>query len=483
MSDEGTSAPATRRIIPDPTKPETALAFEIRRLRAAAGLSQHQLADLIGYTRQYVSRAERLTGGCASAELVRVLDAELSADGSLVALHAMVLPQRTARRKRAAHVQGGRSTQPSEEASVKRATTSTSPTRPTSAAPSSDMWISAFSTPGPPEPVGRGEPAVDDCVHAEDGAIQAQPGRMRPRMPDTGPQGHSDELERLHRIDQREGPGQALAGVEDLLGGVGASLAVSRGADRGALLRTAARAAEFAGFLHRDLGSEERCLYWHDRAMEFAQQADDGPMQAYVLLRKAQAAYDRRDAPRMLDLTLAAGRFGTALGPGLRAEILQQQARGEAMLGASGDDVQRRLDEASTVLSTAKGRTADDEPGCRYSERLLGLQSALCLSDAGRPRDAVQRYREVISSDLSLRDHAYFSILMATALALSGEPDEAAQLACLSLPMAMASASRRSVREARTLAAALTPWRGRQHVRELHDVLRSASAGQPARDE
>lgn len=103
MSDDGTPGPTTRRVSPDPTKPETALAMEIRRRRTAAGLSQNQLADSIGYTRQYVSRAERLTGGCTSADLIRALDAELAADGALMALHAKVLPVRTARRLRAAH--------------------------------------------------------------------------------------------------------------------------------------------------------------------------------------------------------------------------------------------------------------------------------------------------------------------------------------------------------------------------------------------
>ena len=463
MSDEGTPAPDVGLVVPDSTKSEAALAMEIRRRRTAAGLSQNQLADSIGYTRQYVSRAERLTGGCASAELVRVLDAELSAEGVLIALHATVLSQRTARRQRASHVGRDHSEHSSEVARVEYVTSPITPTSSTT--PSSVATPSAV----------RGSMLLMSTNPSD--------GQMPLGAPEAGPYEYVVELERLHRVDQRGGPERALSGVEQLLGGIGTALAVSRGADRGALLRAASRAAEFAGFLYRDLGVEERCLYWHDRAMEFAQQSDDGPMQAYVLLRKAQAAYDRRDAPRMLDLTLAAARFGTALSPGLRAEIMQQQARGDAMLGASGEDIERRLDGAYALLSTVERHGSDDEPGCHYSERLLGLQSALCLSDAGRPRDAILRYRTIISSDLSPRDHAYFSILMATALALSGEPDEAAQLACSSLPVAMASSSRRSVREARTLAGALAPWRERHLVRELHDVLRSASASYPARDE
>jgi len=59
------------------------------------------LADLVGYSRQYVSRAERPSKGLASADLVGVIDAALAADGALVGLHASLNGQRLARRVRA----------------------------------------------------------------------------------------------------------------------------------------------------------------------------------------------------------------------------------------------------------------------------------------------------------------------------------------------------------------------------------------------
>jgi transcriptional regulator with XRE-family HTH domain len=62
------------------------LAREIRRLRHQAGLSQPQLAMKIGYTRQYVSLAERPDHNLPSADLVRALDEVLGAKGSLIAL-------------------------------------------------------------------------------------------------------------------------------------------------------------------------------------------------------------------------------------------------------------------------------------------------------------------------------------------------------------------------------------------------------------
>ncbi|CRK58674.1 Helix-turn-helix motif [Alloactinosynnema sp. L-07] len=63
-----------------------ALAAEIRRLRKDAGLSQKQLAAQVGYTRQYVSLAERVGCNLPSLELVRALDARLGAGGRLLAL-------------------------------------------------------------------------------------------------------------------------------------------------------------------------------------------------------------------------------------------------------------------------------------------------------------------------------------------------------------------------------------------------------------
>lgn len=319
-----------------PAHPEAALACEIRLAREAAGLTQGQLANAVGFSREYVSRAERPSKGLASRELVEAIDAALGAGGALVMLRARLHEQRLARRR--------------------------SPQQPTKDHISIDLRTLLV----------RGLTILAAQAVADSSSC------------DVAPEDHAVELTRLQSIDRDEGPERALPGVMALLDTVGREVADSRGVDRRVLLGTASRAAEFAGFLHRDLGDPKLCLYWHDRAMESAQQARDRPLQAYVLLRKAQAAYDQRDAPRMLDLTLAAATAGTVLGV------------------------------------------------------------------------------------------PYFSILMATSLALAGEPDEAARIACASLPTAVATTSRRSIREARSLVGVLTPWQGRHHVRELRDALRSA---------
>lgn len=81
-----------------PEQPSARLAAEIRRLRRAAQMSQPELAQRIGYTRQYVSMAERVGKNLPSQELVRALDTALDAAGSLLALRAQAKIEQRARR-------------------------------------------------------------------------------------------------------------------------------------------------------------------------------------------------------------------------------------------------------------------------------------------------------------------------------------------------------------------------------------------------
>ncbi|MFT7837710.1 helix-turn-helix transcriptional regulator [Saccharothrix sp. BKS2] len=85
-----------------PSAPEPAsvrLAHEIRRRRTAAGLSQPQLAQRIGYTRQYASLAERPGHNLPSAEIVRAIDRALDAGGALIALREQGRKEQNQRRR------------------------------------------------------------------------------------------------------------------------------------------------------------------------------------------------------------------------------------------------------------------------------------------------------------------------------------------------------------------------------------------------
>lgn len=75
------------------------LAERIRRHRLALDLSHAQLAVAVGYSREYVRRAESPRKGLPSADLVRALDHALGTDGALLALREKADMARRARRR------------------------------------------------------------------------------------------------------------------------------------------------------------------------------------------------------------------------------------------------------------------------------------------------------------------------------------------------------------------------------------------------
>jgi hypothetical protein len=135
------------------------------------------------------------------------------------------------------------------------------------------------------------------------------------------------------------------------------------------------------GWLYRDAYQPRLAAHWRDRAVEWAQEAGDWPMQGYILLKKSQAAWDERDGVRMLNLAQAAHDGPWQLPPLVQAEVAQQEARGLAM----------------------------GELGCHYDRALLTMQTAICYCEAGRPRQAAELYREHLDDErISRRDHGYF---------------------------------------------------------------------------
>lgn len=86
-----------RRAVDTEAPATTRLRHEIKRLRRVANLSQPALAARIGYSRQYVSYAERVDT-LPSLGLIRAIDSALEAGGALLALWREAEVERTALR-------------------------------------------------------------------------------------------------------------------------------------------------------------------------------------------------------------------------------------------------------------------------------------------------------------------------------------------------------------------------------------------------
>ncbi|MFJ8489451.1 helix-turn-helix domain-containing protein [Streptomyces sp. NPDC094038] len=278
-------------------------------------------------------------------------------------------------------------------------------------------------------------------------------------------------LNKAKRDDGELGPKKTLPVMLGLLGAVEDHARDVKPSVRRELLAIGADGAEFAGWLYRDIQQPQAAVFWYDRAMEWAQEADNAAMQGYVLLKKSQMAYDERDALRMLTLAQAAGNDRWHLPARVRAEVTQQEALGRAMLGDSLDVVREQLADAEALLTNA----ADDEPdalGAYFTGHTRLVRDAITYTEAGKPGLAADLFSDVLNAGaLSHRDTGFFNARRASALALSGEPDEAAKIGKASAAVAREVRSERTVRVLGEVLLTLDRWRSRPAVREFREAL------------
>ncbi|MFI5893801.1 hypothetical protein ACIA5D_27240 [Actinoplanes sp. NPDC051513] len=229
------------------------------------------------------------------------------------------------------------------------------------------------------------------------------------------------------------------------------------------LMRVGAGAAEFAGWLYRDMGHPVAADYWRDRASEWGLEATDYAMAGYVLIKKSQASWDNRDAARMLGLAEAAQDGPWRLPSRIMAEAVQQQARGLAMVNGNRQKVDDTLERARELLAQGAG---DDGPlAAHYGEQLFRLQTAICYGESGRPDEAAEIYATTLKAEVfSTRDFAYFSVLQAQTLATIQQPDKAASIGCSAFSAATMAGSARTMQELARLRVNLHPWRKRPAV-------------------
>ncbi|MFD9418187.1 XRE family transcriptional regulator [Streptomyces goshikiensis] len=296
------------------------------------------------------------------------------------------------------------------------------------------------------------------------------------RYADQAVVGHlATALDEAARTDGSTGPRQALPAATELLVVIEQLAREAPEPVRRELLGVGARAAEFTAWLHRDSGAPPHVAgFFHDRAVEWATVAGDGPLHAYILLRKAQSA-DRDDPARMLGLARTAAHGPWRLPPRARAEALQQEARALALTGATPDTVARTLAEAHQALGEA-GPTAPASctgPLCAgYTEERLMAQAAISYREAGQPTRAVALLQEHLAHGVfTPRDRAFFTAHLSGALAAAGEPDHAAATGLASLRLAAGPGYGQALVELRRTAAQLRAHARRPAVRELRQAL------------
>jgi transcriptional regulator with XRE-family HTH domain len=164
-----------------------------------------------------------------------------------------------------------------------------------------------------------------------------------------------DLLAAYAHTDNVAGPGRMIAVIVHHLSELEAAALRARGRLREEAFATCSRFAEFAGWLSQDGGDLAAAESWTQRALDYLEALENRcGERAYVLMRKASIAADRRDHGRSISLAVASERSAARESPQLHALALRQMAISHAL---AGDAL-----ESERAVERALGRIAERAP-------------------------------------------------------------------------------------------------------------------------
>ncbi len=434
------------------------LAQEIRRRRKGAGLSQPDLAAMIGYTPQYVSLAERPHKGLPSVTLVNAIDKALAAGGVLIELHEQAMVQRQALHKSRA---------PETESAFSDASTSTNA--------QSDKMEGMYDT--------RRRPLLANAAAITFGAALDQPviriiaQADNPQVPTTVRAGDVRDLrmatDMLEDWDHRAG---GVAVRHHILGALrwGTGLLDSSCTPdvRRSLAAVVAQLADLAAWATFDAGLYDQARDLFLLGLHTARESEDLGIRAHVATGMARQEIHLGNTDTALELVQLAHTAADTLPP--NAVSMLHAVKALAYAKKPDADQCRRFTQLAAD-SYKPETAADDPPWIQFftPAKLVGdsanalfdllVTSSPLLGQAEAPQgasrtraDLVIRLSNAVSgySQGRARSKAIAASRLATLLYLEGAPTEANEAARTALTLAEDVRSARLGSDLRVLARA-----------------------------
>ena len=450
---------------------------ELRAWRDRRGLSLAKLGSLVRYDPSHLSRFERGERWPPEA-VAEACDRALAAEGALFRLWNLASAQRSAGTSVQRHV----ASWPGHVASDLPGSAADVPEQGASEAedgivvPCRDLsgriiWVSVprrtFLLGGLGSAKAMARPS-----HWTSRAGRGTAALTRAAVPavDASPVEHLRNLRAvLVESDNILGPRHIVSVVEEHIALISQLRQARAGADRQALLDMQAQYAEFAGWLHQDLGDFTRAGHWLTRALEWSHAAGDQVMVTYILARKSQLAGDMHDGQAAVDMADVAANSARPRSR-LAAAAPTYAAHGHALLGENAQTL-RVLDDANDKLVDL-----DDDPASHWGSWLdaayVTIQRARCLEILGDHSQAADVFRQAIA-DLRpeyRRDRGVYLAREARAL-YAADPEQAAAAGMSALAIAAETGSGRIVHELARLDADLATWQSAPEVADLRTAL------------
>lgn len=234
-------------------------------------------------------------------------------------------------------------------------------------------------------------------------------------------------LESYAATDNLVGPRPLLPVVPQQIAFIEERLLESSGRSQAQLLYAGARFAEFAGWLHQDIGDLGAALQWSNVALEFARAAGDTDLASYIWMRKSNIGSDTGRPHLAVAFAQVALEGASKLHPRLRAVALRQQAHDHALAG-DVDACARALDRAYEDATDA-----DDEAEiARYcTPSYVEMEAAHRWIELGRPERAIATLQQGLAAWHSgfRRDLGLCLARLAVAHAGNGDAQDALNVA------------------------------------------------------
>lgn len=284
---------------------------------------------------------------------------------------------------------------------------------------------------------------------------------LRRRTADAGPEVaayYARQMTDHARMDNLTGP---LFVVDTVLGQF-EQVAALPGAEA---RRTAARFAEFAGWLLHDSGETEKALSYTDRSIRLAEEAGDDALAVYNLMRKGSVLY----ALDRFDEAAAVARRAVALASVHAPDQLPVCLRQQALTAArSGNEPATRAMYERAVELTAP-TISDDEFSSYCTTGYIHMEAALCWLTLRRPADAVAACSSALRgwpAEL-VRDEGLCRTRLAVAHLQLRQIDEATDAVRSALERVRSAPSARTLHMLQLIATKLGSYRQDKRVRDL----------------
>ncbi len=278
-----------------------------------------------------------------------------------------------------------------------------------------------------------------------------------------------DRFEHLQGLGLRMSPKAVLEPLKELQYVVDAT---ARKDGSTALLRLAARIAEYTGWMCQEAGDDQNALWWTRHASELSRAAGDPEIACYALVREAGLALYRQEAANTINLAQQAQWIGRA-GARTLALAARREAQGHALAGDR---------YAAESAFEAAAELMQDAPRDDRAYPLLGssvpdpleLARGWSLCDLGRNAEAA----ELLDRQLALlparsqRSRARFGARRSLAHVLAGEVDEGCRTLAATLSDAEQVDSATIRTDLRQLARTLGRWHNHNSVRAVYPDLK-----------